>query len=173
MKSHLSPQEKWIILGIPILFLIGSGMHFLYELSGNNPIIGLFAPINESVWEHIKMIVLPIILWWVLYDLIRGNELSLDKDKWFTGCLASLLVSMISIPVLYYFYTEAFGIELLWVDILILLIALFCGQLLGLHIYQKSSGINYLAVIFFLILIISLFIYFTLHPPNFPLFISK
>lgn len=49
-NKKLSPSEKWIILGIPIIFLIGSFMHFLYDLSGQNPIIGLFAPINESIF---------------------------------------------------------------------------------------------------------------------------
>ena len=34
MKNNsLSPPEKWILIGIPLLFLVGSLMHFLYELT--------------------------------------------------------------------------------------------------------------------------------------------
>jgi hypothetical protein len=173
MKSERLPQEKWIIAGIPILFLIGAGMHFIYEFSGNNFLIGLIAPINESVWEHTKMVVLPVILWWALYYLVKGSELSLDKNKWFTGCLASLVVSILSIPFLYYFYTGAFGVEYLWADILILLIALFLGQFTGLHVYNYSKGINSSITILIIILIIFIYAFFTLHPPDYPLFISK
>lgn len=166
----LSSPEKWIIIGIPILFLIGSFMHFLYDFTGGNLIIGAIAPVNESVWEHLKMVLLPVILWWTIYYFAVGEINNIDKNKWFTGALVSLLTALITIPLLFYFYTRAFGVELLVVDILLLFLALLFGQLAGLHFYKYSKGISSSISIGILILLIFIFVLFTFYPPHLPLF---
>lgn len=166
----LSSPEKWILIGIPILFLIGSLMHFLYDFTGNNVIIGTIAPVNESVWEHLKMVLLPVILWWTIYYFAAGEINNIDKNKWFTGALVALLIALITIPLLFYFYTNTFGVELLPVNILILFLALLFGQLAGLHFYKYSEGINSITSISILILIVFIFILFTFYPPHLPLF---
>ncbi|WP_352418891.1 DUF6512 family protein [Proteiniborus sp.] len=153
-----------------ILFIIGSLMHFLYDLSGKNTIVGLIAPVNESVWEHTKMVLLPVICWWTFYYIIKRKQYKINKNKWFTGALVALLTSIISIPVLHYFYTQSFGVELLVVDIIILFLALLFGQLLGLHFTKHSKGINSNIVILIFVAIIITYIIFTLYPPRIPLF---
>lgn len=173
MLQTLLPQEIWILLGIPVLFFVGSFFHYLFQLSGKHPLIGLISPINESVWEHTKMVVLPMILWWSIFYFTHGDQFSIDIDPWFTGLLLSLLVSIIAMPVLYYFYTEAFGVSLLWVDILILLIALALGQLLGLHILRHSLSMDHKCVLGILAMILLFYALTTVHPPKLPLFHSK
>lgn len=59
-RCSTSQAKKWILTGIPILFLTGSLLHFAYELSGKNILIALIAPVNESVWEHSKMVLWPV-----------------------------------------------------------------------------------------------------------------
>lgn len=166
----LLPSEKWIVKGIPGLFLIGTFMHFLYDLSGGNVIVGLISAVNESVWEHSKMVLLPVICWWSFYYIIKGKEHNIDKKKWFTSALIALLTALISIPLLYYFYTEAFGVELLAVDISILFLALLFGQLLAFHFYKYSKGINLYIPICIFILLILVFMIFTFYPPHIPFF---
>lgn len=173
MFETLLPQEKWILLGIPILFLVGSIFHYLYQISGKAPFVAFLAPINESVWEHTKMVVLPLILWWSLFYLNQKEQLSLDADAWFSALLVSLLVSILSIPFLYYFYTEAFGVSLLWVDILILLLALALGQLLGLFVLRHPFGLDSKQAIGMILLILVFYCIATLHPPKYPMFQSK
>jgi len=168
----LSSPKKWILIGIPILFLIGSCMHFLYGFTGDNVIIGSIAPVNESVWEHLKMVVLPVILWWTIYYLAVGERNNIDKNKWFTGALVALLTALITIPLLFYFYTGAFGVESLVIDILLLFLALLFGQLAGLHFYKFSKGINSIISISILVLLIFIFILFTFYPPQLPLFLQ-
>ncbi len=168
-KTLTSP-EIWIIAGIPILFLIGSFLHFLYNFSGDNILIGIIAPVNESVWEHLKLVLWPIILWWTIYYFAVGEINNIDINKWFTGALVSLLTALITIPLLFYFYTEAFGVESLVIDIMLLFIALLFGQLLGLHFYIYSSGINFVFSIIIFALSISIFTLFTFYPPHLPIF---
>ncbi|SKA85224.1 hypothetical protein SAMN05428976_10763 [Clostridium sp. USBA 49] len=166
----MTPYEKWIIKGVPAIFLIGTFMHFLYDLSGKNIIVGLIAAVNESVWEHLKLVLLPIICWWSFYYFIKCKKYNIDKNKWFTSALVAVLTALITIPLLYYFYTEAFGIEILAVDISILFLAVLFGQLLAFHFYKYSKEINIYITICIFIFLILVFMIFTLYPPHIPLF---
>lgn len=166
----LLPSQKWIVKGIPSLFIIGTLMHFLYDLSGKNVIVGLIAAVNESIWEHSKMVLLPVICWWSFYYIIKSKKYNIDKNKWFTSALVAVLTALITIPLLYYFYTEAFGVEILAVDISILFFAVLFGQLLALHFYKYSKGINSYIPICIFILLILVFMICTFYPPHIPSF---
>ena len=171
MLKNLFKPENYILLGIPVLFLIGWPMHFLYEWSGNNIIIGAFTPVNESVFEHVKLIILPLILWWSIYFFI--NKAKLNFDRWFTALFFSLISVSIAIPLIYYFYTYALNIESMVLDILLALIALFIGQMIGWHLYKHFSGFNGYIMIIFTLIIFLLFVYLTYSPLKVPLFYDK
>lgn len=166
----LSSPEKWILKGIPALFIIGTIMHSVYDLSKDNIIVGLFAAVNESIWEHLKMVLIPVILWWVLYYYFKGSKYSINKNKWFQSALIALITSLITIPMLYYFYTQAFGVELIVLDIVILLLAIIFGQSLGLHSYRHGKGVNSSIITIVFIVLIVMFMIFTFYPPQIPLF---
>jgi hypothetical protein len=167
MIKKIEPKI-YILIGIPVLFLAGGLLHFVYKLSGEQLIAGLFVPVNESVFEHIKMVTLPIFLWWGLSYLLRKDDIR--ADAWFTAALLSMTAAVLLIPTLYYFYTQAFGTELIAADIIILLIALGMGQLLGLHYYKYGKGIDWQIAITLMLAVIVLFAVFTLAPPKLPLF---
>ena len=166
----LPVKEKWCSWSIPFLFIIGSTFHFLFELSGNSPVVGAFAAINESVWEHQKMVLLPLIDWWTIVFLSKGARDRINKRKWFTGLIASLIVSIMTIPLIFYFYSEAFGVHLLIVDVLILLLAFIGGQCIGFHFYKYSKCIPFYVSIIVTIVILLIFILFTFNPPLLPWF---
>ena len=42
--------------------ILGVLLHFTYEWSGDNPAVGLFSAVNESTWEHLKLIFFPMLL---------------------------------------------------------------------------------------------------------------
>lgn len=169
MLKRIKP-ETYTLIGILVLFVVGSLFHFLYSLTGECFIIGLFVPINESIFEHTKMVVLPIFIWWSIFYLFRKKDLFVNA--WFTSALIAMISAIIAIPMLFYFYSQAFGIESLVIDILILLISLAIGQILGLHYYRHGKGIEYHFAIFLMIVIIILFAFFTINPPAFPIFNS-
>lgn len=162
--------ETYTLIGILVLFVVGSLFHFLYSLTGECFIVGLFVPINESIFEHTKMVVLPIFIWWSIFYLFRKKDLFVNA--WFTSALIAMISAIIAIPMLFYFYSQAFGIESLVIDILILLVSLAIGQILGLHYYRHGKGIEYHFAIFLMIVIIILFAFFTINPSAFPIFNS-
>ncbi|WP_283108811.1 DUF6512 family protein [Thomasclavelia spiroformis] len=169
MLKRIKP-ETYTLLGILVLFVVGSLFHFLYSLTGECFIVGLFVPINESIFEHTKMVVLPIFIWWSIFYLFRKKDLFVNA--WFTSALIAMISAIIAIPMLFYFYSQAFGIESLVIDILILLVSLAIGQILGLHYYRHGKGIEYHFAIVLMIVIIILFAFFTINPPAFPIFNS-
>lgn len=169
MLKRIKP-ETYTLIGILVLFVVGSLFHFLYSLTGECFIVGLFIPINESIFEHTKMVVLPVFIWWFIFYLFRKKDLFVNA--WFTSALIAMISAIIAIPMLFYFYSQAFGIESLIIDILILLASLAIGQILGLHYYRHGKGIEYHFAIFLMIVIIILFAFFTINPPAFPIFNS-
>lgn len=168
--KSLSPPEKWIILSIPILFILGSLMHFLYDFTGNITLVGLISPVNESIWEHLKLVLLPIILFWFIYYFLNGKKYNINKEKWFLGCVISLVFSMLTILAFNYTYTQAFGIQWLPLDIFNLFLSITVGQFMGLHFYRYSEGVRVFTSLLILILILGIFILFTISPPHIPLF---
>ncbi len=170
--NNLYPPNKWIFVSIPIIFVVGACFHFLYDLFNKFILMGAIAPVNESVWEHTKML-LPIMIWWIFLYIIKGKKYSLDINKWFTGMLVSFTASLIFMLFAYYFYTGAFGVEILIVDILILLMSITVGQLLGYTVFMRSKGINVYVTMELVLLIIIVYVVWTLNPPKLPLFFDK
>ena len=168
-----SQESKWILYSVPFLFIIGSIFHFAYDFTGRNIIIGFFTPINESIWEHTKLILTPLFLWWILYYVFNHKKYNISRDRWFSATFFAIITGIILVPAIYYLYTGALGIESLVIDILILFFSILFAQLVGYHFYKYLKGINYLVPIILLIIIVIIFIIFTISPLDFPIFISK
>ena len=43
-------------VGIIVICVIGTFLHFLYEISDHKKFVAIFAAVNESTWEHIKYV---------------------------------------------------------------------------------------------------------------------
>ncbi len=164
-----NPQTN-ILWGIPFIFFVASIFHFVYDISKNNFLVGLIAPVNESVFEHLKLIPIPLIAWWSIFYFL--NKDSVDIDLWFSCALVSLLTSLILVPLIFYFYTESFAVEFVIVDILILFIAVIIGQCLALHYYKHGTAFDYRISLGIIFGIIALFAFFTVVPPKFPIFME-
>lgn len=167
-----SQESKWILYSVPFLFIIGSLFHFAYDFTGKNIIVGFFTPINESIWEHIKLILTPLLLWWILYYVFKHKKYNINKYRWFNASFFAIITGIILVPALYYLYTGALGIESLVIDVLILFFSILFAQILGYHFYKYLKGINYLVPIILIIIIVIIFIIFTISPPELPIFKS-
>ena len=52
--------KKWQIFASIFCLILGTILHFTYEWFNYNVIVGLFSTINESVWEHLKLLFYPM-----------------------------------------------------------------------------------------------------------------
>ncbi len=112
----------WI--GVVVISAVGTLAHFLYELSHHNHIIGLFAAVNESTWEHIKIALTPSLLWGLFDGYLYG-----ENPNYFCAKLISLLVLVVAIPVMFYSYRKFAKKSILFVDISIFYISIILSQL--------------------------------------------
>lgn len=132
-------------LGFVIISVVGTLAHFLYDFSHHNKIVGLFAAVNESTWEHIKIALTPTFLW-SLYDgyLYGANA------NYFLAKFLSLLAIVVFIPLIFYTYRIFTKKSILFVDITLFYITIFISQYLFYFVLQNVLGtfvINYLACI--------------------------
>ena len=54
--KYIEKKDMPYIIAVAVL---GTLNHFLYELSGGAAIFALFCPVNESTWEHLKLLFFP------------------------------------------------------------------------------------------------------------------
>lgn len=109
--------KKYFFLGFFIVAVTGTLSHFLYEWSGRNLWVGLFCPVNESTWEHIKLLFFPSLLYILFLKLRLGNACPNLTSSLFFG----ILIGCLSIPVLFYTYSEILGTHVFFLDILVYL----------------------------------------------------
>ena len=76
-------RKWWTVCFLSIL--AGSALHFLYDL-WPNPLTAVFAPVNESVWEHLKLLYWPFLA--AAFVLTKDEA---DGRKSWCGLLAGLL----------------------------------------------------------------------------------
>lgn len=162
---------KFVLISIPFLFVIGSVMHFVYKLSGNSRIVALIAPVNESIFEHSKLLLFPITIVWLFYYFI--NKSNINSDNYFFAMLINIIISIIAMFSFYYTYKGIIGNSYLWIDILDLLISLVISQLVANHVYVYSSSISQYVSISFIMLIYLVYFYLTYKPLKIPLFFDK
>jgi hypothetical protein len=147
---------------------LGTLLHFLFEWSGENRVVGLFSAVNESIWEHMKLLYYPALLVGVVEYAFWGGEV----EQFWCVKLAGLLFGLALIPVLYYTYTGTLGVEKDWFNITIFFLAAGTAFWLETKLFHKPffcSGKEKYAVASIILWII-LFTLFTFYPPHIPFF---
>ena len=90
-----------------ITVILGTLFHFAFAYSGYSTLVGAFAPVNESIWEHLKLLLFPTVLLSIPECLFYKNE----SSRFITSKIISLIIGLIFIVSAYYTYTGATGNE--------------------------------------------------------------
>ena len=161
---------KWETFGILFVFFLGALMHFVFEWSGESIIVGLFASVNESVWEHFKQGFWPM----CLYAAIEYRFLSRHTKTFLPAKAVAVYIIPIITGLIFYGYSAIVGKEILIVDILIFFIAIIVGQITSYKIMTSAKLPKYSnAVSMILIILLALILMlFTLYPPHWPIFLD-
>ncbi|RDU23890.1 DUF6512 family protein [Anaerosacchariphilus polymeriproducens] len=165
-----SKLKYYQIIGIIFTIIFGTLLHFAYEWSDFHPFVALFSPVNESVWEHLKLLLIPFLLFSIFEYFVLGNE----YPNLLMSNAVSLLIGLLSIIVLFYTYTGILGRNYLFLDIFIFIFSVILTYGLGYQftiqgMFSKFLPETGLALIFFLL---SIFILFTFSPPKLNLFLD-
>ncbi len=166
MNRNLS---LWQFAGFAITVLLGSILHFLYNWTNQSILVAPFSSINESTWEHMKLLYFPMLI----FVVIQSRYFLKSENFWcvkFLGILSGLLL----IPILFYTYNGAFGKSPDWINITIFFISAAISFALEYLFFKKCNlkcKHQWLAFVFICIIGI-MFVVFTFVPPKIPLFIA-
>ncbi len=142
--------------------IIGSLLHFTYDWSGHNKFVAVFAAVNESTWEHIKLALSGLFVCTLVDLWFLGN----NPNYWLARSL-SFLTPIIVIPILFYGYRAIFKVKsCLPADISIFIVAAFLSTLVFITFLNTSSisGFNEIISILTSIIIIAAYLLLTRFP---------
>ena len=109
--------KRWQIIGLLVTSIVGTLLHFLYEWLGEAAWISPFSGVNESTWEHMKL------LFWsmFLFSIVQSFFFKDRKDFWYVK-LKGILLGLALIPIIFYTYNGAIGKSPSWFNIAIFFI---------------------------------------------------
>ena len=159
---------SWQAAGAVFIVGLGGMLHFLFSWSGGWRPIALIAAVNESVWEHLKLVFWP----GLIFLLLSFPFLKKKTGNFWAAGTAGLLTMPLTIVVLFYGYKIIFHTHNLVYDIAIFVLAAIVGGAVGYRLMLRppfSRTLRRIAAALFLAatLAFSLFSYF---PPRYPLF---
>lgn len=160
--------QNWITLQIPATFLLASLFHFLYSWFPNVFFAAIF-PVNESVFEHLKLIPISFFLWMLIGLFFVEKNDSYFYRRYAFSTLISVLVTMLLIPIFFYVWKWISSYEALWLHLLNLLFSIAIGTFVGQKAYSCTKIPLWVTGILFLALFIVL-AYLTFHPWMYPIF---
>ena len=159
----------WQAAGFALVTFGGTILHFLYDWTGGSILVAPFSGVNESTWEHMKLLFWPLLL----FGLVQRPFFK-DQENYWCVQLAQILLGLTLIPVLFYTYNGVFGKSPDWINIAIFYITAALVFLFEWWAFKKDwlkcrhSRLAFAAIC----LIGVLFVVFTFAPPRLPLFQS-
>lgn len=165
MKKSLS---TWQFTGFIFTVIAGVLLHFLYGWMNQSPLVAPFSAVNESIWEHMKLLYFPMFV----FALVERHFIGDEYENFWCAKLAGFILGLALIPVLYYSYTGIFGVSLDWLNIAIFFVAAATAFLLETWLLNRSSNSCFspLFALFILCVLGFAFVVLTYVPPEIPLF---
>ena len=163
--------QAWETIGLLWTLAAGNLLHFVYQWTGESTVAGLFAAVNESTWEHMKLLVIP----WVVWSLVEAVVLRDSRRPVLLARAMGLLAGVLFIPTVYYTYTGALGVSSMIVDVVLFQAAVLLGAWVSWRIMAGGKGSGLLWSVLGLLLLLgvwALFVWWTYDPPVLPVFID-
>lgn len=157
---------KYEFISTFFIIVLGVILHFTYDFFNNNFIIGIISPVNESVWEHLKLLYVPMIL----TTCIGYFGVTEKNDNYLCSKALGIICSMLFTIIIFYTYSGILGYNIGIINIIIFILAVIVGQYRVIKSLNSSKICYKNKAIIFLIILGILFILFTFNPPNIGLF---
>ena len=160
--------KKLKIIDIIIIFILTFIFHFLYDLIPNN-FTAIFFPVNESIWEHMKIFVSAILVWG-LVDKFLLDKFNIYYNNHFFSTVLTSILSIALYLIIYLPLYKIFG-ETMFISIGLMLL----DYILMAYVSYKILSGNELNInkVFLIIVIIVTYVSFgllTYKPPKYFLF---
>ena len=126
--------KLWQLWGFAVVCLLGTVLHFLYDWLGAAVWIAPFSGVNESTWEHMKLLFWPMFLFAIFQSFFFK-----DMNNYWCIKLRGTLLGLVLIPVLFYTYNGVIGESPDWINIAIFFIAAAFAYLYETYLFIKGD----------------------------------
>ena len=127
-------NRVWCLMGFAVTSFVGTLLHFLYEWLGNAVWIAPFSGVNESTWEHMKLLFWPMFLFAIVQSFFFR-----DRSDFWCVKLRGILLGLILIPVIFYTYNGIVGRSPDWINIAIFFVSAAITYLYEVNQFNKDN----------------------------------
>lgn len=151
-------MKKIKIIGVFIIMSLSVLSHFMYEWS-NNFIFSILFPVNESIWEHMKLLVTPVLIY-ALAEYFIYKKKSIKYNNFSLSYGISIIIGIISYLTIYLPIDHFFGHNMI-VSITLLFLCYILISYIS-YLILNAKAIKYSKTIGALLIILTYFIFYYL-----------
>lgn len=163
MKRNLT---VWQISGFIFTGVLGVILHFVFDWTNHSVIVTPFVPVNESVWEHLKLLFYPMLV----FSYIQSRYIGKEYEIFWCVKRTGILFGMLLVPLLFYTINAIFKSVPDWVNILIFFVSVAGTYYLEVRLFNNKLNCNKSSAIVVLTIMFVLFVLFTFFTPDIDLF---
>lgn len=159
------------IISTIVAFGLCFPIHFLYD-KFPNIITSIIAPVNESIWEHMKILFTSIIFTGILQKIYISK---INKNNYNNICFSNFIGAILSIPIFLIMFLPTYNIigENFIITIIIMLISIIISEYISYIIMNKEDLKLEKSTIFFVIITYTVFTLLTYFPPDKSIFVDS
>lgn len=131
IKQNLS---LWQFAGFSLSSLFGTILHFLYDWTNQSLVIAPFSGVNESTWEHMKLLYFPLFV----FAIIQYRFFKEYKNFWCIKLLG-IITGLSLVPLLFYTYNGVIGKSPDFINITIFFVSTAVCYLLEWRLFTKNK----------------------------------
>ena len=115
MQFSKNKLLRFQIFSVIFTWILGTILHFTYDWSNQNAIVGAFSAINESTWEHLKLLFFPMLITTIIgYFYLKPKE---EYKNFLCAKTIGILVALVFVVIFFYTYTGVIGTNFAILDI--------------------------------------------------------
>lgn len=157
----------WEILGLIFCVAFAFVFHFAFDWLGKPTYLAWLFAVNESVWEHSKIIFYP----YLFFSCVEFFAIKHDVKIFFTAKALPLIFSVPIMIAIYYTYTGVIGNDIAWLNIAITIGLFLVMFIFSFKMLDNGYYVKYYLLFICLVIVITLcLIIFTYLPPKISLF---
>lgn len=159
-------MRNYQIFSVIFACIVGTLLHFTYEFFGENMLVASFSAVNESVWEHLKLLFFPMLITTIIGYFYIGK----NAPNFLCSKLLGIITSILFIIIFFYTYTGIIGESIVFIDIASFFVAVILGEYLAYKLMTSNFRCNNIIAKIILASILICFIVFTYFTPNIGIF---
>ena len=157
----------WELWGFAVTSLVGTLLHFLYDFTDGAVWIAPFSGVNESTWEHMKLLFWPMFIFAIFQSFFFWSY-----ENFWCVKLRGTLVGLMLIPTLFYTYNGVIGKSPDWINISIFFISALVAYIYETRLFNSGkASCKYPKLALGMLAVIALlFVVFTFRTPEIGIF---